>query len=144
MCIHVWSASFPAAEITTSQVHAHSWDLESYVLYGRVGNHLLHVVDDPTDGTHRVFEVHSRGDIDEVRPTARRVRCRSARHETTGPGGTYRLAAGLFHASVVANGADAATVALGRSRPALDLSLGKLDTPTHWVVRLHCGPQETV
>src|SRR5262249_20103081 len=143
VCVHIWSASLKPAEATTSQVHAHSWDLTSYVLYGRVGNTLLHVVDDSAAGTHRVFEIHSHGDIDEVRATARRVRYWTARHEAADPGGTYRLSAGRFHASIVEDGSEAATVALGQTRTALDLSLGQLDTPTHWVARLRCGPKET-
>jgi hypothetical protein len=141
VCVHIWSASFALAEATTSQIHAHSWDLTSYVLYGRVGNNLVHVVDDAV-GTHRVFEVHSRGDVDEIRATPRRVRCLTALREVTGAGGTYRLSAGRFHASVVEEG-EAATVALGRVRTAVDLSLGGLDTLTHWVVRLRCGWEET-
>lgn len=143
VCVHIWSASLKPAEATTSQVHSHSWDLTSYVLYGRVGNTLLRVVDDPTAGTHRVFEIHSHGDLDEIRATPRRVRYSTARYEAVGPGGTYRLSAGRFHASVVADGSEAATVALGRARTALDLSLGPLDTPTHWVARLRLGPEET-
>jgi hypothetical protein len=144
VCVHIWSASFTPAEATTSQIHSHSWDLVSYVLYGQVGNVLLHVVDDPAGGTYRVFEIHSHGDVDEIRATPRRVRSVTAGHEATGPGSTYHLSAGRFHASVVEDGLEAATVAIGRMGTALDLSLGRIDTPTHWVARVRCGPEETV
>jgi hypothetical protein len=143
VCVHIWSASLTHAEVTTSQIHSHSWDLVSYVLYGRVGNVLPHVVDDPAGGNYRVFEIHSHGDVDEIRATPRRVRWVTAGHEAAGPGSTYRLSAGRFHASVVEDGLEAATVAIGRAGTALDLSLGRLDTPTHRVTRLVCGPEET-
>ena len=143
VCVHVWSPDLPHARATTSAVHSHSWDLVSFVLYGRVGNTLLHVVDDAAGGTHRVFEVHSRGDVDEIRATARLVRAREARHRSAGPGDTYRLRAGRFHASVLVGESEAATVVLGRTRAALDLSLGPLDTPTHHIPRQRCDPRET-
>src|SRR5262249_25310365 len=99
VCVHIWSASLTHAEATTSQIHSHSWDLVSYVLYGRVGNVLPHVVDDPAEGNYRVFEIHSHGDVDEIRATPRRVRWVAAGHEAAGPGSTYQLRAGRFHAS---------------------------------------------
>ncbi|MGH3828479.1 MAG: hypothetical protein ACRDQX_15110, partial [Pseudonocardiaceae bacterium] len=34
VCVHVWSDSLARANLTTSTIHAHSWDLISYVLYG--------------------------------------------------------------------------------------------------------------
>ncbi|HET8662594.1 MAG TPA: hypothetical protein VFM55_26940 [Micromonosporaceae bacterium] len=143
VCLHVWSQALAHVEPTTSQIHSHSWDLLSYVLYGRVGNTLMQVVDDPAAGAYRIFEVHSQGDLDEIRATPRQVRCLAAGHETAGPGDLYQLPAGRFHRTVVQDGSEAATVALGRVRAALDLSLGRLDTPTHRVRRQHCGPQET-
>jgi hypothetical protein len=143
VCVHAWSPAVASAEATTSPVHAHSWDLVSFVLYGRVGNTLLRVIDDPVDATHRIFEVHSHGDVDEIRGTRRRVRCLTTRHGVAGPGSTYRLAAGRFHTNTVEGGTEAATVVLGRSRVATNLSLGSLDTPTHRVRRQRCGLRET-
>ncbi|HEX5496388.1 MAG TPA: hypothetical protein VFX70_17635 [Mycobacteriales bacterium] len=144
VCVHVWSPALARAHATTSEVHSHSWDLVSFVLYGRVGNTLLHVADDAVAATHRVFEIHSHGDIDEIRATPRRVRYLTARHCAAGPGGTYRVPTGRFHASVIEDGRGAATVVLGRSRrSAIDLSLGPLDTPTHRVLRQRCGAGET-
>jgi hypothetical protein len=143
VCVHAWSPAVEIPEATTSPVHSHSWDLVSFVLYGRMGNTLLHVIDDPADPTHRVFEIHSRGDVDEIRATRRRVRCLTTRHRVAATGGTYRLPAGRFHTSTVASGTEAATVVLGRSRFATDLSLGSLDLPTHRVHRQRCGLQET-
>ncbi len=62
--------------------------------------------------------------------------------QSTAAGGSYQLGAGEFHLTVVT--AQAATVALGRSQAGvLDLSLGNLSTPTHWVHRQRCARQET-
>jgi hypothetical protein len=60
-----------------------------------------------------------------------------------GPGHTYQLSAGRFHSSAVEDGTEVVTVALGRVGTAMDLSLGRLDTPTHWLPRERCGPEET-
>lgn len=144
VCVHVWSAAVPPAQTTTSPVHSHSWDLMSFVLYGRVRNTLLDVADDPVAATHRIFEIHSRGDVDEIRSTARCVRSLTARQYAAGPGGTYQVPIGRFHASAVDRGSEAATVVLGHSRPtATDLSLGPLDAPSHRVRRQRCGTRET-
>jgi hypothetical protein len=143
VCVHIWSALLRHAAATTSTVHSHSWDLASYVLYGRIDNVLVQVKDDPAGGTHRVFEIHSHGDADEVRATQRLVRYRAVRHELAGAGATYTMDAGTFHESVVADGQEAATVALGSVRTAMDLSLGRPDTATHWVTRVRCDPRET-
>lgn len=141
VCLHIWSARLWRAHPTTSQVHSHSWDLYSYVLYGRLSNVPATIT---TGATHRIFEVVSRGDMDEIRATPRTV------HYTAGPpgvqraGDTYTLPAGMFHSTEI-TGDDAATVALGQmSADAADLSLGALTTGTHRVRRQHCDGPETV
>lgn len=142
VCVHLWTGHPPEVELTTSPMHSHSWDLLSYVLYGEVRNQLLQVDDAPATPSHRVFEVHSHGDTDEIRRTARLVHCEPGMTQSTASGGSYRLVAGEFHMTVVT--AQAATVVLGRSRAGtLDLSLGSLSTPTHRVPRQRCAPSET-
>ncbi|MEW9531418.1 hypothetical protein [Microbispora sp. NPDC049125] len=136
VCLHLWSATLPQARSTTSQVHCHSWDLVSHVLYGEVRNVHAVVTDAARDATHRVFEVVSTPDGDVIRPTGRTVRYAAGQAELFGPGDTYTLSAGAFHSSVIPEGGEAATVALGRGRPGLgDLSLGPLGTPAHQVRR---------
>ncbi|MGH3766844.1 MAG: hypothetical protein ACRDS0_25425 [Pseudonocardiaceae bacterium] len=143
VCVHVWTGHPPEVELTTSPMHSHSWDLLSYVLYGEVRNQLVQVADAPATPSHRVFEVHSHGDADEIRRTARLVHCTPGVAQSTTSGGSYRLAAGEFHMTVVAG--QAATVVLGHSRAGtLDLSLGSLGTPTHRVPRQRCSRRETV
>jgi hypothetical protein len=143
VCIHVWDGP-PVAQPTTSAVHAHSWDLVSYVLYGRVRNETVTITDEPVAPTHRLFEVTSQGDLDEIRATRRLVRSTIRSAQTNDRAETYTVPAGQFHATVVP-GNQAATVALGRTSPGtVDLSLGGLDMPTHRVRRRPCDRTATM
>ncbi|HEY2762762.1 MAG TPA: hypothetical protein VGJ13_01895 [Pseudonocardiaceae bacterium] len=144
ICVHLWTEQRPEPDLTTSPVHSHSWDLLSYVLYGEVGNQLVRIVDTSVAPTHRLFEVLSDGDTDVIRPTQRLVRCEPGPVQSTAAGGTYRLAAGEFHMTVVPGEAEAATVVLGRARAdVVDLSLGDLGTSGHRVPRRRCTEPET-
>jgi hypothetical protein len=143
VCVHVWTAELPQAAPTTTAVHSHSWDLASFVLYGAMGNALVHVVDDADAGTHRVFQVYSLGDADEMRATGRLVRCVERHRQVVGAGRAYYLRAGNFHESVLGADPEAATVVLGRVSAAPDLSLGRPDLPSHRIVRQRCGARET-
>ncbi|WP_049563625.1 hypothetical protein [Nonomuraea sp. SBT364] len=144
VCIHLWSDSLAPASSTTSQIHCHSWDLVSHVLYGQVRNVHAVVDDAGPDATHRVFEVVSAADGDRISPTPRTVRHRTGLVESFGPGDTYTLPAGRFHSSVVPEGGEAATVALGRGRPgSRDLSLGPLGAGDHHVSRQPLDDRET-
>lgn len=144
VCIHLWSDSLAPASSTTSQIHCHSWDLVSHVLYGQVRNVHAVVDDAGPDATHRVFEVVSAADGDRISPTPRTVRHRTGLVESFGPGDTYTLPAGRFHSSVVPEGGEAATVALGRGRPgSRDLSLGPLGAGDHHVSRQPLDARET-
>jgi hypothetical protein len=165
VCVHLWSAHVAQAQPTTSQVHAHSWDLFSYVLFGQIRNEVVSVrdvtgdtIDDPMrrpelerkqaaadePGTYRVFEVLTQGDVDEIRATPRLVRCRTVTAKVSFADDTYSLPAGEFHATVMPAALDAATVAVGQTRAgSADLSLGGLDTSTHRLRRQRCGDEET-
>ncbi|GHF65180.1 hypothetical protein GCM10010218_53310 [Streptomyces mashuensis] len=148
VCVHVFDdgAHRAATGLTTSPVHAHSWDLASCVLYGEVGNLRVRVRDRPDDPSHRVFEVHSGpGSVDEIRPTARLVRWEPAERETSGPGRIYTLPAGEFHATVVPPGVHAATLLYGRLLPGrFDMTLGPVHGALHRVVRQTCDAAQTV
>ena len=144
VCVHLWTAAARRARSTTSQVHCHSWDLVSHVLYGQVRNVHAVVTDTARSPTHRVFEVVSTPSGDVVRPTARTVAYAPGRAELFGAGDSYTLAAGAFHSSVIPEDGEAATVALGRGRPGLaDLSLGPVGTPLHRVGRERLDAAET-
>ncbi|MER5422165.1 hypothetical protein [Streptosporangium roseum] len=143
VCVRIWSSTLPRAASTTSQIHCHSWDLVSHVLYGRVENVRADVGDATAGATHRVFEVLSDAEGDRIRPTPRTVRCLPGVSEVYGPGQTYTLPAGVFHASVIPGG-ETATIALGRGRPGRsDLSLGPPGLGSHLVPRHRCDARET-
>ncbi|MFB4275057.1 hypothetical protein ACBJ59_07140 [Nonomuraea sp. MTCD27] len=144
VCLHLWSDSLTPAESTTSQIHCHSWDLVSHVLYGQVRNVHAVVTDAGADATHRVFEVVSGADGDRISPTRRTVRHATGLVEVFGPGDTYTLAADRFHSSIVPEGGEAATIALGRGRAgSRDLSLGPLGGGLHHVSRQPLNAGET-
>ncbi|GHG53321.1 hypothetical protein [Streptomyces griseocarneus] len=146
VCVHVFGpGARQAAALTTSPVHAHSWDLASCVLYGEVGNLRVRVRENPERPTHRVYEVHSgASSVDEIRPTPRLVTYESGPEETSVGGEIYTLPAGHFHATVVPPGTFAATLLLGRALPGRhDLSLGPVHGTVHRVVRQTCGAERT-
>ncbi|MEU9885784.1 hypothetical protein [Sphaerisporangium sp. NPDC051011] len=144
VCVHLWSGDLPSAGNTTSEVHCHSWDLVSYVLYGQVRNELVGVTDRETGATHRVLEVVSAGGVDDIHPTGRTVTYTEGAAGVYRTGDVYTLPAGVFHRSVIPEGTDTATIALGDGRPgAADLSLGPLGTRSHRVTRERCDDEET-
>ena len=143
VCVHMWTPELLPA-VKTSRMHSHSWDLTSYVLHGTLYNQHIRIVDTPDSATHRIFEVRSHGDVDELRATDRLVSCRPEAARAHGGGCVYLLSAGEFHATEVATSRLAATVVLGRTRPpAVDLSLGPLGTRSHTLTRSHCDRGET-
>ena len=139
ICVHMWSPTFPQARLTTSEVHTHSWDLLSRILYGELHNVRMTVLDD--EPTHRVFEVRSDAGGDRLLRTSRLVRYQKVADDVYGPGDSYSMRAGSFHASVASV---ATTVAIGMARPGkADLSLGAIDGRTHFVFRERCDRQAT-
>jgi hypothetical protein len=142
VCLHVWTTRVQPARLTTSPVHCHSWDLVSLVLYGSVRNNRVHVWETTDTPTHRLFDVHSRGEVDEIRATDSLVRCRPGDSELSRPGEVYRLPAGEFHHTVVP-APEAATLVVGWSRPGMtDRSVGPMDVTTHRERRSYCDAAE--
>ncbi|WP_330348244.1 hypothetical protein [Streptomyces sp. NBC_00582] len=143
VCVHVFGPTDPI--LTDHQVHSHSWDLISTVLYGQLDNRRMGVAEETAEPTHRVFEVLSRATgVDELRPTRRLVRCVPGPGQTSSRGQTYALPAGEFHTTVVPDGRPTATLVLGRTLPGrADLSLGPLRAPGHRVVRRMCDAAQT-
>ena len=149
LCLHMWPAGGETAETadpTTSQVHAHSWDLLSWVVCGCLGNQIVAVRDDAEHPTHRLFQVRSDGrGGDELRATDRLVTCAPGRPEWTGGGHPYTIPAGAFHATATPPDGNAASLVLARDRPGTaDLSVGGLGLHTHHVRRRDSPPEETL
>ncbi|MFD7135932.1 hypothetical protein [Streptomyces sp. NPDC059894] len=143
VCVHVFGPADPV--LRDHQVHSHSWNLTSTVLYGRLGNRRMRVHEEAAQPTHRVFEVRSDpSGVDELRPTDRLVRCLPDVEQTSARGQTYDLPAGEFHTTVVPDGRPAATLVLGRTLPGrADLSLGPLRAPGRRMVRRTCDAAQT-
>ncbi|MFC8530486.1 hypothetical protein [Nocardia sp. NPDC057227] len=141
VCLHVWTEGVRSSS-TTSAIHAHSWDLVSTVLYGEVGNEVVEIDAGGVAPTHRLYEIHSGRDGDQVRGTDRMVSYRRRSREFFRRGDVYDLPHGVFHVSEV--GGEAATVALGRDRHGRpDLSLAPPHVHDHRVHRTVCTPEET-
>ncbi|WP_433478525.1 hypothetical protein ACQPZP_16715 [Spirillospora sp. CA-142024] len=145
VCLHIWTPEVRPAPSTTSPVHCHSWDLLSFVLYGTVRNVRMDVGEGTGGAAQQVFEVISQDDLDELRATGRAVHCSPGLSSTHRTGESYTLPAGVFHSTLIEDGMDAATVALGRQSPGGgDLSLGPMDVPTHQVRRSRSDHADTV
>lgn len=143
VCVHLWSDRLAAARPTTSGTHAHSWRLLSFVLYGTLLNELVTAADTAHGATHRVFEVSSTRDGDEIRRTPRLVRRQVRASKLHHAGELYSLPPGVFHET--RHHGETATVALGEWQPdAVDLVLARPDTETHRVRRQVCDRDETV
>jgi hypothetical protein len=143
VCVHLWTPGRRSA-LTTSTVHSHSWDLTSYVLYGTLRNQRIRVVPTAGQATHRLFEVRSRGDVDELHTTTRLVSYHPEADSVHDAGSVYFLPAGEFHATVVLAEQEVATVVLSRNRPqTADLALGPVHAPSHTLTRSRCDARET-
>lgn len=95
-------------------------------------------------GLYRMLEVRSHGDIDELRPTPRLVRCAPRQCQAVSAGDVYSMPAGEFHTTEVSPATETATVALGRMTPgAADRSLGSLASTGHRVRRRRCDAAQT-
>ncbi|WP_374772907.1 hypothetical protein OG756_06965 [Streptomyces sp. NBC_01310] len=148
ICVHLFDVAH-RADPDASPMHAHSWELRSRVLYGRVANLPVatSVVHDGEEGaTHRVFEVCSGSDgVDEIRPTSLLVRSEPGPAHVSSGGETYTVAAGEFHATALDGVEPAATLVHGLSIPGqVDLSLGPLDGRPRRTTRRLCDTAQTV
>ncbi|HEY3686950.1 MAG TPA: hypothetical protein VGL93_28200 [Streptosporangiaceae bacterium] len=148
LCLHMWppGAAADRADTTTSQMHAHSWDLLSWVVCGRLGNRIIAVRDEPDHPTHRLFRVVSgQSGADELRATGRLVACVPGEEEWTSAGRPYEIPAGAFHTTSSPRHRSAASIVLARTRPgAADLSLGRIGLATHRVDRRGSPAGETI
>lgn len=134
ICVHHWNPRLERARPTTSEVHAHSWDLLSHVVFGELQNERLTILDG--EPAWRVFEVHSKDDWDELRPTSRLVQTTTEGCDVNRRGDTYGLSAGCFHKTIAD---EATTIAVGMARPGMrDLSLGRIHRRSHCVRRERC------
>jgi hypothetical protein len=145
VCVHAWLAGQEMARPTTSPVHAHSWDLASYVLFGQLRNDLPHVLAAQSGAdVWRVLEIRSRGDADDIIPTQRLVRCEPGESSMNVRDDVYTVPAGTFHSSAADPTVPTVTVVLANAvAGGVDLSLGSPGIPAHRVRRKRSGQAET-
>lgn len=123
LCLHVWTGS---GEVSSSVVHAHSWDLWSYVVQGTVLNQIVDVRDEPEAPDFELYTVASTGTKDEVRTSGRRVVHAPRPRQEVPAGRIYRITSGLFHRS--GHRGPTATLVLGEQHEGLEnLFLGPLN-----------------
>jgi hypothetical protein len=141
VCVHVWAPWVRTGRPTTSLTHCHSWDLYSVVLAGELSNRLVRVLA-AEPATHRLFDIHSYPDVDEIQATGELVHCRPGAVGFHRAGEVYTMPAGTFHRTDVPGG-EATTLMLACGQPGgLDRSIGAIGTPSHMVRRQHCDADE--
>lgn len=143
VCVHVWTDRFPVRQPTTSRVHAHSWDLESFVLYGALGNAVFDLTPDSVAGAHQLLDVVTGSDGDEIVPTGRRVACTEVSRDLMTSGEIYRLPTGVFHETFLAADTEVATLVLAQTRDLPDRVLGPINVRAHVVTRQQCSSEDT-
>jgi hypothetical protein len=123
LCLHVW----PWEDRDSSPVvHAHSWDLWSYVVCGTVINDVMSVRDEEENPEFGLYVVTSSGRVDEFQETGRMVACAPNERQEIPAGHVYRLSSGRFHRS--GHRDFTVTLVLGEQREGLDnLVLGPTD-----------------
>lgn len=125
LCLHVWAED---DETSSPVIHAHSWDLCSYVVHGTALNQLVDVRDEPERPEYALYTVTSLGRTDEVRATGRHVTFTPGDRQAIRAGQIYRMSAGLFHRS--GHRGLTATLVLGEQHEGVDnLVLAPLDCP---------------
>lgn len=143
VCLHVWTERFPSVRPTTTGKHAHSWDLESLVLYGALGNTVFDLAPDDAVGRYQIAEIVGMPGIDLITPTGRRFECLEVSRKLISSGEVYRLRPGVFHETFLGAETEVATLVLGRTRDLPDLVLCPVGLRAHAVTRHVCTGDET-
>lgn len=143
VCIHVWTIRFPSVQPTTSGKHAHSWSLESFVLYGELGNAVFALEPDEESGPYQIADIVTGPESDVITPTGRRVACTEVSRSMVSSGQTYQLATGVFHETFLGADSEVATLVLSRTQNTPDRMLGPVDLRPHTVTRRRCTREDT-
>lgn len=141
ICLHVWLPEMIGPMLTTSEMHAHSWNLASYVLTGEIVQHLASAEFCPQQPTHRVCTVRSWGGLDYIEPTQQMVRLKPGPEEVIRTDMSYTLPAGKFHRTEVVTGLTA-TIVFAEYLKGPEFTLADPDIRAHSVSREPCTAQE--
>jgi hypothetical protein len=129
--LHLWPGEARELGRPCWPVHDHVWGLRSQVLCGCVESREYEVVDDD-DGDAVLYAVgYGEGRSSCMRKSERRVSVREQAPRRIATGERYEIPAGTFHASTVAMGDFATTLAATRSTTQRwPWVVGELDGPT--------------
>lgn len=128
--LHLWPERARQHGTPCWPVHDHVWDLRSHVLCGEVESHRYAVVDDPCGDAVLYAVRYGEGRSSHMSRSERRVSVRPDVPRRIAAGERYSVPAGEFHASSVAAGQLAATLAATRSTTrAWPWVVGALDAP---------------
>jgi hypothetical protein len=142
--LHIWHDDGDARRLGDDEIsamHDHTWDMTSYVICGELRNVLVDVVPEAAAPTHRVFEIHGRGDVDEIRPTETVVRIADTREDKVSAGQTYQMGSDLIHCTRPGPGVVATLVAARRTSKRIERALGPVGLPGYRSTRQACPPR---
>ena len=141
--LHIWlddEAMVPLGDGEVSPMHDHTWNMTSHVICGALDNVIVDIEADGDRPTHRVFEIHGHGGIDDVRPTDTLVRVTGTRTERVETGRTYTMDSGLIHCTEPGRGVVATLVAARRTAERAERALGPLGLRAYSLRRVACPP----
>jgi hypothetical protein len=125
-------------------MHDHTWGMTSYVICGELRNVIVSVVEDADAPTHRVFEIHRDGAVDDIRATDTVVRIVGECEDKVSVGQTYRMDSDLIHRTEPGSGVVATLVAARRTSRRVERALGPLELHGYRSERQVCPPQRVV
>lgn len=145
--LHIWPNGrrvVPTGAGEVSPMHDHTWDMISHVIWGELRNVIVSVVEDADAPTHRVFEIHGDGAVDDIRPTDTVVRIVGEGEDKVSVGQTYRMGSDLIHRTEPGPGVVATLVAARRTSKRVERALGPLELHGYRSERQICPPRRVV
>jgi hypothetical protein len=142
--LHIWPEGAKSERpngTVVSPMHDHTWDLASYVICGELRNVVVTVTEDRLAPTHRVFEIHGDGAVDDIRATGTVVRVVGEAEDKVSVGQTYRMGSDLIHRTEPGAGVVATLVAARRTSKRVERALGPLELQGYRSERQVCPPR---
>jgi hypothetical protein len=151
LCVHAWLPDQDReprdSTLTTSDIHLHTWKLNSRIMYGCVENTLITVTPESKRPDYRIFNIFKDErdeDVDVLKPTKETVLTSVIRTEQVPQGSQYSLDAHQYHkANEGVNGEPTITLLLATDwddKP--QRTLGALEQKGHPVRRERCPAEQ--
>jgi hypothetical protein len=96
--LHMWPGHNDHATDKRTDIHSHPWRLQSYVLFGSIGNSVFQVFESNC-GPGQIYEVERQGGAVTHRKLDIKVAWKPLSVETIGRDGHYSVEASAFHSS---------------------------------------------